>query len=208
MEVYKTNRNSFRTGMLIALVLFIGFSTVAAYVFWSSGVTGATVDANRDVQIGAGGSVITEINLTDSDTGGTLIPTSVALRPETDEVHAVSFTFNVNWDANLDATQAGGGAASDLIGVVGNLDVNVNSISIGGIDYLTVAGRHWNGTAFEARDYLFMIDVDAPNTIIGGGESVPVTITVSMNQPLDEATYLEIHNQAATLAIEFNVTTE
>lgn len=205
METYKTNRNGFKIGVIIALVLFVGFSTMAAYVFWSSGITGTNVVADRDVQIGAGGSVITEINLTDSDTGGLLIPTSVALRPDTDEVHSVAFNFNVNWDANVDATLAGGGSASDLIGVVGDLDVVVNSISIDGMDYSSVAGRYWNGSVFESRDNLFMVDIDAPNTIVGGGASVPVTITISMNQPLDEEMYLAINSQAATLAIEFSV---
>ncbi|MCL2177708.1 MAG: hypothetical protein FWB72_07215 [Firmicutes bacterium] len=185
------------------LVLLMALTAGVTWVFWSAGIDGADDNRTGDITIGTAGSVQTELTFAQSDTGGRLIPGDIGLRG--DEVHEITFTFNVSWVAS--DTQTEGASGADLTGVVGELDVSVTQIMIGGQNFLNTMGRAF---ATDPADgfvdaYLFEVDVDAPATIIGNGAAVTVTVTVRMNQPLDREMYTLVAGNVATLTFNFSV---
>lgn len=187
----KDKRGNTKKVLAMLLPMLMVATMIVTYAFWAAGVN-APMDADSDltVQIGDADDVDTIINLSSPTVAGRLIPQDIPL--SAGEVHSLTFVVDVEW------APTGGALPSELDGVTATLTANATALMVGANNLLDATGR--NG------DDLFIVDITPASTTIGGNGTVPVTIVVSMNQPLDRAQYNLVANQAMTLNVNFAVT--
>lgn len=167
-------------GLLVTLLVAV---TGATFAFWASGlnVTQASDDA-ISITVGTGDTVTSTVSTNDPTvTTDALVPTTIT--PGAGETNEIVITYNVTW-AEVGSNNGFDGTAYDL-------EVSVNNLLVGGV----------------ADSY------DLVNAVVGGATSVTldgsaavVTVTVTLDEPLNQTQYDAVAGKTITFNVSFSVT--
>ena len=194
-------KKSTRLIILATLTLTICLTTTLSLVFWSNSQINTpdnTVNLPQ-LEIGTGASATLTINFgtTLRVGGGTdaLIPQT--LSPTSGQTTQIQYTVPVTW------TAPAGDQSTIVAGKTGTLSASVNSIKVAGdaaTDYKTATG-------VSSLPLFVVTFAHAPNTTITANSgTVTTTVTVKMNEPLDQTQYNAIAGKQITINLLFSVT--
>ena len=164
--------------LVIGLLIMLAVAVSGfTFAFWGSIQEDTT--ASGDITIGTGRTVTTTA-VYSSQTAGVLVPNGLESESvEANAVSSITFTFNVDWDDNADYT-----AASDL---------TISTVSIENSNEVDVSA---------------LFNVAFPNPVIQltpNAAAQAVTITITMNEPADQAAYDLVAGLAITFTFNFSV---
>lgn len=164
--------------LVIGLLVMLAVAVSGfTFAFWGSIQEDTTASGN--ITIGTGRTVTTTAVYSEQ-TAGVLVPSGLENQSaQNNAVSSITFTFNVDWDDNADYT-----AASDLT-------ITTVSIQNSNLD-----------------DVSSLFNVAFPNPVISltpNAAAQAVTITITMNEPADQAAYDLVAGLAITFTFEFSV---
>ncbi|AUD65669.1 hypothetical protein BK011_08225 [Tenericutes bacterium MZ-XQ] len=182
-------------GLLVMLAVAVSGFTFA---FWAGAVSDATASADETITIGSGQDVTTTVTLGEgagnaNNINNILVPagrisdSTPAGQGET-LVTQVVYTYNVDWDE--------AGTAAD--GFEGTLSVVESNVFIDG----AVVSWDDNGTP---NNYVNVAISLASTSISVNGGSVEVTVTVTIDEPVDANDYDLVANGVITFNLTFSV---
>ncbi len=159
----------------ILLLLLLAFTvTTGTFAYWAAGISTSSATTDRNITIGSGDTIATSVVITtNSDGTGSLIPSNIT--PDTGEVTSLSFTFNVTVT----------GATDDADG----LETSVSAALTGAV----------NSGSTDVSS-LFSITGGPVTATVGTGTTI--TVTVTMSEPADQATYNLVAGETVTLTFE------
>ncbi len=160
-------------------------TSMTAYAFWNAGYNGANAAADPAVvEIGEGEVVNTTLALSEVlSSGSDLVPTSVTAQPG--QVQAVVFAVNVKW------TSVGNGSL--ISGVEAPLAIALSDIKIG------------NDSLEDADKGLFNLAYSETTVVGDNAAGADATITITMNEPADEAQYGRVAGKDLAFTFTFSV---
>ena len=171
--------------LLVVLALAVSGFT---YAFWAASVAGDAETAVGSVQVGTGNIVTSTVSVgaaVNSQDADDLVPAGFA---EAGKITSLTLTFSVSWaSTGLDASGLSSTLTVSLTGATNGTPANDAAV-------LALFNAAYNGIA-SGNTY----------TIVTDGSAVSVVVTITIDEPANQAEYLLIAGLAIDLTFSFSV---
>lgn len=171
--------------LVVALLVVIALAVSGfTYAFWAAGVAEASQTAVGTVEVGTGNTVESTVSVgeaVNSQGANALVPAGFA---EAGKIVSLTLTFSVSWaSTGLDASGLSSTLTVALTDAVNSTDDDV----------LSLFNAAYNGLG------------DGTYTIVTDDSSVSVVVTITIDEPADQAEYLLIAGEDIELTFSFSV---
>ncbi|MCR3906319.1 MAG: hypothetical protein NUK62_04770 [Tenericutes bacterium] len=170
-------------GLLVMLALVVSGFT---YAYWANGIAADSETAIGTISVGTGETVTSTVNVAaavNSQGADDLVPSGFG---GTGKIESLTLTFSVDWDSTgLDASNLQSTLTVALDSAVNPTPTDVSSLF----------GVSYNGTGAGNAEY----------TIVSDGSAVSVVVTVTLNEPANQAEYDLVAGLNITLTFSFSV---
>jgi len=167
--------------LLVVLALAVSGFTFA---FWSAGVLADDTTATGTITVGTGETVVSTVNVAaavNSQGANALVPAGFTAEGK---ITSLTLTFSVDWDST--GTDASGLTSTLTVALTGA----ENSLEA---DVLSLFNAEFNGAG------------DGTYTVITDGSAVSVVITITLDEPADQAEYELVAGESVILSFSFTV---
>jgi len=172
--------------LLVVLALAVSGFT---YAFWAAGVAADSETATGTVTVGTGATVVSTVVVAaavNSQGADSLVPAGFAAAGK---ITSLTLTFAVDWDSTgLDAS----GLTSTLTVALTNAS---NGTTANDAAVLAMFNAAFNGAGAGSNEY----------SIITDGSAASVVVTVTIDEPANQAAYLLIAGLPITLSFSFSI---
>jgi hypothetical protein len=170
-------------GLLVVLAFLVSGFT---YAYWAAGIAADTESKTGTITVGTGETVVSTVNVAaavNSQGANALVPAGFAA---SGKITSLTLTFSVDWaSTGLDAS-----------GLTSTLTVElVSATNPSSVDVLSLFNASFNGTGTNNAQY----------TIVSDGSNVSVVVTITMDEPANQAEYNLVAGLAITLGFSFSV---
>ena len=170
-----------KRGLAILLALTGLFATVGtSLAYWASSVSGNTQNATGTIPVGTGDAVTTTVDVTAFTSGKVLVPTGEVTDTAT-QTDSVAMIFPVTWTST----------DGDGAGATGTLTVAKTALTVGG--------------GADTYD-LVNVAIPGPVGITADAPATNVTVTVTLDEPANQAQYDAVAGKTIVITFSFTVT--
>ncbi len=173
-----------RSLLIVMLIMLALVTSGFTYAFWAAGIAADSETATGTIQVGTGETVTSTVNVAaavNSQGADELVPAGFAA---TGKIESLTLTFSVDWDSTgLDASSLQSTLTVALTAAVNESSANV----------LSLFNAAFNGVG------------DGTYTIVSDGSAVSVVVTITMDEPANQAEYNLVAGQEIVLSFSFSV---